>query len=381
MKRKACPTSWDSHALDEILGPSPLDDESWSRRRHHTPCQKPSAQQAEALAEAERPLDREQTAAAAAAAVVDAAAAAAAKIWAELAGQRGAPGEGAAPQQEEEVVEVLKVQPPPPPPQHQHQHQHQDEDEDEELVELEVQRPGPTRSGPKSSTGYTGVYPHKVTAFKAQIYNGKVAELIGSGYPTADAAAVAYNRRASELGKPLNRVKTSLKGVYPQANGTFRSNIYVNGKNILVGSGFRTPEDAARAYNKRARELGKETYDLDEPTPRLASSATAASAASASSPSPNTSPTSASPTTASPSPSPKSEPEWWRVGIMSRTSASASPSPSAGASTGPNTSASASASAEARLRSERKAHARAQQELAALRRAFDERKLQVSVAI
>ena len=48
---------------------------------------------------------------------------------------------------------------------------------------------------------------------------------------------------------------TKYKGVYKQANCvTYKSVIRVNGKNIHLG-GYKTQEEAAKAYNKAAKEL------------------------------------------------------------------------------------------------------------------------------
>ena len=45
--------------------------------------------------------------------------------------------------------------------------------------------------------------------FRAQIYNPETQkqESLGTTYPTAKAAAHAYNKRAKELGRPLNVIE------------------------------------------------------------------------------------------------------------------------------------------------------------------------------
>jgi hypothetical protein len=48
--------------------------------------------------------------------------------------------------------------------------------------------------------------------------------------------------------------KHGYKGVEQQRGGKYRANIYFDGKRLIT-RGFNTPEEAARAYDKKAREL------------------------------------------------------------------------------------------------------------------------------
>ena len=118
-------------------------------------------------------------------------------------------------------------------------------------------RCGPTGYEP---TGYRGVRRASGYAkFIVQIYYDNRSEYLG-GFPTAEAAALAYNQRAKELGKPLNVIKSTpsgYRGVRKIPNGKFEARIWYNKGTQSLGTSFPTAEAAALAYNQRAKKLGK----------------------------------------------------------------------------------------------------------------------------
>lgn len=59
--------------------------------------------------------------------------------------------------------------------------------------------------------------------------------------------------------------KSGFKGVSPRPSGRWRSAIRKNGKDYVLGNSFKTKEEAATAYDKKAKELFGEFANLNFP--------------------------------------------------------------------------------------------------------------------
>ena len=143
------------------------------------------------------------------------------------------------------------------------------------LTELNANAGRKGYSRPTASVGNSGYRGVSCVGdkFMARISHSGVQEVLGNSFPTAIAAARAYNVRAKELGKLLNEfededtskgrgplVKAGYKGVYSFSRGhKFWAKIWNSTTQIHepLGYSFPTAIAAARAYNVRAKELGK----------------------------------------------------------------------------------------------------------------------------
>ena len=121
----------------------------------------------------------------------------------------------------------------------------------------------------RKSSQYLGVVRLKSGKFQAGISVGGKQLHLGAGFTSEEDAARAYDAVAERLGRPTNlpasaggqfpakkRKSSQYLGVVRLKSGKFQAGISIGGKQLHLGAGFTTEEDAARAYDAVARKLG-----------------------------------------------------------------------------------------------------------------------------